>query len=239
MLHIVMKGDAGYEHALDFNQHRLKHYTKLSPRVISIAGQFSPERRRVEQFIEQKFRESYGATITRHYPILMSVRDEHDTILGALGFRYAKEEPLFLEQYLPGTIEEAHLRITREYKERDSFVEAGNLASLGNGASIFLFTAMHAYVLQHGVDTIAVTATDFLHRYFLLLGLKPNVIGPAHQSLLPDGGLSWGSYYDANPRIMTGSMQDTYARLKRHLKLTFSGETEGYHTRIHPKPDTE
>ncbi len=236
MLHIILKNDEGYEQALDFNEQRLKHYTKLLPTVISIAGLFSPERRRVEKFIEAKFRESYGAHITEHYPVLMSVRDKDDTILGALGFRYAKEEPLFLEQYLHESIEEAHFRVTGELKARQSFVEAGSLASLGNGASIFLFTAMHAYLLQHGFNSIAVTATDFLHRYFLQLGLKPAVLGPADQSLLPDGGASWGSYYSANPRIITGNMPDTYNRLKRHLHLSFSGETDGYHTRIHPKP---
>lgn len=239
MLHIVLKSDEGYEQALDFNSQRLKHYTRLSPKTISISGIFSPERRRVERFIEKKFCESYGATISSHYPVLMSVRDENDSILGALGFRYAKDEPLFLEKYLPGSIEEAHFRVTGEYKERQNFVEAGNLASLGDGASIFLFTAMHAYLLQHGFDRIAVTATDFLHRYFLVLGLKPNVLGAADQSLLPDGGASWGSYYDSNPRIITGNMEDTFARLKRHLKLSFSGETKCYQTRIHPKTVTE
>ncbi len=232
-LSIIMKNDCGYEQALDFSEYRLKFYTKLSPKVISIAGIFSPERKRVEQFIEQKFLESYGARITRHYPILMSVRDAEDNILGALGFRYAKDEPLFLEQYLPGNIEEAHLRVTGELKDRAEFVESGNLASLGNGASIFLFTAMHAYLLQHGFTTIAVTATDFLHRYFLKLGLRPYVLAAADQSLLPDGGASWGSYYDADPRIITGDMQDTYGRLKKHLKLRFSGETSGLYARLH------
>lgn len=234
MLRIMLKGDEGYEHALGFNHRRLKYYTRLSPSLISIAGLFSPERLRVERFIEDKFREAYGAVITRHYPILMSVRDEEDNILGALGFRYAKDEPLFLEQYLPVPVQEAHARVTGEILPRAAFVESGNLASLGNGASIFLFTAMHAYLLQHGFSTISVTATDFLHRYFLTLGLRPNVLGPADQSLLPDGGASWGNYYEANPRVITGDIQDTYCRLKQHLKLTFSGEAEGMRTRLHP-----
>lgn len=238
-LSILMTNDEGYAQALSFSEHRLKFYTRLSPSVISIAGVFAPDRKRVERFIEEKFRQSYGAEIVRHYPILMSVRDGQDNILGALGFRYAKEEPLFLEQYLTGNIEETHFRLTGEHKDRGEFVESGNLASLGDGASIFLFTAMHAYLLQHGFTTIAVTATDFLHRYFLKLGLKPHVLGPANQALLPDGGASWGSYYQANPRIITGDMRDTYDRLKRHLKLSFSGDTAGLRARLHPKIITE
>lgn len=237
ILHIKLHNDEGYEQLLNFNQQRLKYFTKLSPCVISIAGAFSPERKRVERFIEDTFKNSYGAAITRHYPVLMSVRDAQDTILGALGFRYAKEEPLFLEQYLSTTIETAHQEKTGEILPRALFVESGNLASSGNGASIFLFTAMHAYLLQHGFHTVAVTATDFLHRYFLKLGITPHMLSIADQNLLPDAGASWGSYYLANPRVVTGNIADTYAQLKRHLKLSFSGETEGLRTRIHPKPD--
>lgn len=239
MLTVTLKNDEGYLQALNFNERRLRHYTKLAPHVISIAGYFSPERKRVEQFIEEKFAQAYNATIRTHYPILMSVRDENDTILGALGFRYAKEEPLFLEQYLTEHIEQAHSRTTGISLPRADFVESGNLASLGNGASIFLFTAMHAYLLQNGFTTICVTATDFLHRYFLKLGLKPNVLAAADQSLLPDHGESWGSYYEANPRVITGSMGDTYERLKRHLQLSFSGETQGLCARIHPSVTTK
>lgn len=233
MLNILLKNDEGYEQALGFDQCRLQMFTRLEPSVISIAGVFSPERRRVEKFIEDKFLQSYGAIITQHYPMLMSVRDENDTILGAVGFRYAKNEPLFLEQYLPDSIQEAHTRASGIIVQRDAFVEAGNLASLGSGASIFLFTAIHAYLLQHGFTVIAVTATDFLHRYFLKLGLQPTILSAADQSLLPDSGVSWGSYYEANPHVITGDLQDTYKRLKYHLKLTFSGETNGLRTRLH------
>lgn len=234
MFSIAVTSDTGYAHALHFSERRLRHYTSLAPKVIVIAGQYSPERRRVEAFIGDTFRDSYGATITRHYPILMSVRDAEDRILGALGFRFARDETLFLEQYLSGDIANCHAQATGDAVPRSAFVESGNLASLGNGASIFLFTGMFAYLLQHGFSTIAVTATDFLHRYFLRLGLKPNVLGPADQSLLPDHGASWGSYYDTNPRVITGDMRDTYNRLKRHLHVEFSGEVEALHTRLHP-----
>lgn len=237
MLKIVLTDDEGYEQSLNFNERRLKFFTRLSPRVISIASEQSPERKRVERFIENKFRDSYGAEIARHYPVLMSVRDESDAILGAAGFRCAKDEPLFLEQYLFHAVEESHRRVSGEARPRHAFVEVGNLASSGSGASIFLFTALHAYLLQHGFATSAVTATDFLHRYFLKLGLKPNVLGAADQSLLPDNGTSWGSYYEANPRVITGDMRETYEQLKRHLKLSFSGEAEGLRTRVHAKAD--
>ncbi len=41
--------------------------------------------------------------------MLMSVHDAEDNILGALGFRYARDEPLFLEQYLEVPVEQKTL----------------------------------------------------------------------------------------------------------------------------------
>ncbi len=238
MLHVLVKNDEGYEQFLDFNQNCLQAFTHLSPHKVHIAAITSPERQRVEQFIETTFKNAYNATIAHHYPILMSVRDEHDRILGALGFRYAKDEPLFLEHYLDGPIELHHHHLTGHLIPRHFFVESGNLASLGHGASIFLFTAMHAYLLEHGFSTIAVTATNFLHRYFLRLGLSPHVLGYADQSCLPDHGASWGSYYQANPRVITGNLGESYQKLKQHLQLHFSGETEGFQSHIHLKPES-
>ena len=57
----------------------------------------------------------------------MSVRDAGGTILAAVGFRYAKEEPLFLENYTGAPIEQV-LRTPRE-----RIAEIGNLASAGGG----------------------------------------------------------------------------------------------------------
>ena len=84
---------------LYLHPHRVKKVSRLVPAVIDITGRFEPDRSRVEQFIKDVYARSYGADINIDYPTLMSVRDEHGTILAAVGFRYAAQESLFLEQY--------------------------------------------------------------------------------------------------------------------------------------------
>ena len=74
-------------------------------------------------------------------------------------------------------------------------------------------------MMRECMGYITVTATDFLHRYFSMLGLDSVTLGHADQSKLPDGGISWGSYYETSPRILAGSILPAYQKLQQHLQL--------------------
>lgn len=233
MLQVALQHDEGYRNQLFYNPFRLKRFTALTPKVIAITSLYSPERRRVERFLEREFRQAYGASIGAHYPTLMSVQDDEGNILGALGFRYALNEPLFLEQYLDTSIEaaisQAHDRVTN----REDIVEVGNLASRASGASIFLFTALTAYLKQQGMQYITVTATDFLHRHFTRLGIAPVILGHADQTRLPDCGRSWGSYYQTMPRILADGVGPSYEKLQRFLQVSLADDRVSLKTRLH------
>ena len=233
MLQIALNNDEGFKASLSLNYQTIKRFSPLTPKRICITNLYSAERRRIERFIEQKFRYSYRAEITHHYPILMSVHDEDDNILAALGFRYANEESLFLEHYLNTPIEAALSQAYRTNISRHDVTEIGNLASDGQGASIFLFTALNAYLEQQGKTVNVVTATDFLHRYFKKLGLKSKELAKANQSLLADGGLSWGSYYDENPRVIAGHVSQVLIKLRKHLQVVLEESETEMVTRIH------
>lgn len=235
MLQIAVKNDEGFNARLSLNQRRMQHFSLLYPSIIAITKHSSIQRRRVELFIEQTFHRAYGAEIIGHYPTLVSVHDEEDNILAALGFRFAKEEPLFLEQYLDIPIEE-HLR--EHYPksgERKNIVEVGNLASLGQGASIFLFAALNAYLAQQGIKLVTFTATDFLHRYFTRLGMNTVVLGEANQGRLMDGGVSWGTYYKENPRVVAGSVKQVLLGLHGHLQLVLETSDAEMTAQLHAK----
>lgn len=233
MLQVALQHDEGYQNHLLYNPTRLKRFTALTPKVIAITSLYSPERRRVERFLEREFRSAYGATIGTYYPTLMSVQDEEGNILGALGFRYAADEPLFLEQYLGKPIEMAITQAHDKVASRDEIVEVGNLASRASGASIFLFTALTAYLKQQGMNYITVTATDFLHRYFTRLGISPAILGHADQTRLPDCGQSWGSYYETMPRILADGVRPSYEKLQRYLHVSLADETVSLRSRLH------
>lgn len=237
-LEIAVTNDEGYNAHLGFNRKRMKRFTALSPSLIAITTYPSFNRRRVECFIEQTFHRTYGAKIDKHYPTLMSVHDEEDNILAAVGFRCAKDEPLFLERYLDVPIEQRLRGHSHIPVEREVIAEVGNLASLGQGASIFLFAALNAYLAQQGIQIDTFTATDSLHRHFTKLGMNAVELGKANQEKLPDHGVLWGTYFKENPRVIAGSVQQVLLGLHRHLQMVLETSDADMTAHVHPKTNT-
>lgn len=200
---------------------------KIRPSVVSIYPAFSKDREAVEDFIKRIYAKSYDAQIGIHYPILMSVHDGNGNILAALGFRYAADETLFLEQYLDHPVEQILS------SPRDGIVEIGNLASDGGGASLFLFAALSTYLYHKGQDHAVITGTKFLEKRFHDLGLRPHKLAPADPSLLLQKDEDWGRYYDTEPHVMAGRIDEGYKRLQSVLGAQFTENPSCLHSRLH------
>lgn len=211
------------------NTRQVQRISKLTPSVVSITGLLEPERARVEAFIKTVYAQSYDADIAVAYPTLMSIRNESGDILAAVGFRYAYEEPLFLERYTAHPIDD----ILKTSRHR--IVEIGNLASAGGGASIFLFAALASYLNDKGIEFATVTGTDYLHRVFRKLGLKPMVICDASLDAVQEDGQSWGSYYDTNPKVLAGSVGKGVERLRKALGAEYHSCRPRMFPRLHYK----
>lgn len=200
------------------------------PSVVSILPFFTRERQAVEDFIINTYAKAYGANIGVHYPTLMSVRDEQGNILAALGFRYAKDEPLFLEQYLKCPVE--HILGV----ERNGITEIGNLASAGGGASLFLFAALAAYLNNKGQSHAVITGTSFIEKRLRAFGLKPRRLANADPSLLLSQNEDWGSYYDTDPHVLAGEIKAGYVRLQKVMGAAYTDKTVLL-PRLHYKED--
>lgn len=183
--------------------------------VIRITGQLEPERQRVADFIKAIYEKNYNADIHVDYPFLMSINNNDDNILAALGFRYAENHSLFLEHYIDKPIENI-LGCPRH-----EIVEIGNLASAGQGALNLLFAAAASYLNSRYIHYAAITGTDSLHRYFKNMGFNPSKIGNADIASVQKDGQSWGSYYDTQPRVLVGSIETAVNRFKTLLGADF------------------
>jgi hypothetical protein len=161
----------------------------------------------------------------------MSVRNEDNDILAAVGFRYAKDEDLFLENYTSAPIDKI-LDCSR-----NEIVEIGNLASAGQGASAFLFAAMASYLNNKNIRYAAITGTDFLHRYFERAGMKPLKICDADIAAVQEDRQLWGSYYDTQPRVLVGSVDTGIKRLKATMGAEFEDCRPRLFPRLHYKQD--
>lgn len=202
---------------LSFQGKRIDKISHLIPQVVDITGRIGPDRLRTENFMKQVFGNTYGANIQVHYPQLISVSDHEGNMLAAAGFRYAQEEPLFLEQYTQQTIEQKLTHLYQQPIERRDIVEIGSLASAGGGAAIFLFAALASYLKFKQVRYTVVTGTSDLYRHLKSLGLQPQKLCQAQQTHLQPCNDEWGSYYANQPWVLAGSIEEGVKSLQRTL----------------------
>lgn len=235
MYALDFKEDSKFTAQLVFDKDIMQKLTSLAPSVIDITPRFAPERLRVENFIRSIYRQSYNADITVTYPTLMSVRNTDGSILAAVGFRPARDELLFLEQYTQEPIEAVMTRLYGTSIGRAEIAEIGNLASSGSGTSIFLFAAIASYLLNLGIPYATVTGTDRLHKRFKSMGLNPHVVCDASLKKLNTEQKNWGSYYNTQPRVLAGSLEDSMRQLNTRLGAEYQENGITLFPRLHHK----
>lgn len=234
VMEISFNSDASRHGTLFMDGERVRSLTSFVPADISLIRSHQPERERVEKFIAASYTRYYGARITCHYPMLMSVSGHDGNIAAAVGVRMAARGALFLEQYLPNPVEAMLTNAFDKDVKRSEIVEIGNLASAGSGASVFLFVALAAYLQQHRLSYAVATATQGLRRSFALLEIDWIELGTATSDALPDKGAAWGSYYGRNPKIVAGRVPPAFANLDSFMPSSINkdlGKILSYHPR--------
>jgi hypothetical protein len=173
---------------------------------LALVSQGSPERLSAEQAITRKFERAYGAHLTHFLPNLLrlNVADE----LGAVaGIRTARDNSLFLEQYLDRPVEQAIAAAFMTPVDRDQVVEVGNLAAIVPGHAYTLFAVLATVLSRAGYRWVACTATPQVASMLETLHFSAQTICRADPALLNEGLDDWGSYYASRPRVMAGDVQ--------------------------------
>ena len=173
----------------------------------------SDDRADVADFIQRRFRETYGATLTHLMPRLFSLRNGAGEMIAAFGLRDAARERLFMEKYLDRAVETVLSRHHGAIVPRSTIVEVGNLATSAGGARAVIVALTH-YLHAHGIEWITFTGVAALRSAFARLGLRPVVLAAADPARLSATELmSWGSYFTANPMVMGGYVPGGHATL--------------------------
>ena len=234
MLEVSLHADREERGSIFLDTQRMRSVTRLVPTAISVnrRGTAAPCREQTERFVEEAYARCYGSIIAQHYPTLMALHGEDGGIIAAVGIRTAAEESLFLENYLGRPVQDALRTATGLRVARKKIVEIGNLASNGKGASIFLFVTLAAYLKQQQFSHAVVTATDVLRQAFAFLGFDPVPLAAANPQALPDGGASWGRYYERDPRVLAGAISPCFARLERFLPPEHNTDIDGLFARL-------
>ena len=218
-LKISVRGVRDLEGHLCLDIDRLGRLTRLRPVEIRVVTQGHADRLYIEAFIEDVYRRSHGASVTTHYPTLLSLHGAGGDVLAAVGLRSAARGRLFLEQYLQGPVEDAIAAATGRPIGRAEIAEVGSLASLGNGASVFLVIAAATFLDTRRFSYAVVTANDAMQRIIRTFGFAHTVLGAAHGEALADGGRNWGSYYSCGPQMLAGPVAPARGLIAPYLPL--------------------
>ncbi len=171
-----------------------------------------------EHFIKHSFASAYSANLGVIMPRLMTLRNRRNDLLAAFGMRSAAEGKLFLETYLDEPIEQIISERTNRRTRRNQVVEIGNLAVATKGFVRSAILAATDFLNEQGCDWVAFTGTRKLLNSFRSLGLNPIRICKAIPERLDfDSRSQWGTYFDNEPGVAIGCVQDGYAAI--HSKL--------------------
>lgn len=181
--------------------------------MMEFVGPHHTDRAGLQDFIADAFVKMHGARVRQFCHTLVGCKDKDGKWIAALGFTLARDGATFLEQYLEGPLESEIASRAGVPVGRHQIVEVGNLAATHVGAARELIVYMTRHLYQQGLIWVAFTATRGLLNSFTRLRLKPSVLAEADPRRLPDGGRSWGNYYDTKPQVMFGDIRTGYAQL--------------------------
>lgn len=186
-------------------------------RSLEVHTQDSPSRDEVESFIRQIYHEYYGAVVRHFMPTLIAVRGANGGPQGAVGYRAAAQEPLFLEAYIREPIEEVLSARLSMRVPRERIAEVGNLAARSASGAV-LFAGLGSHLVAAGYEWIVFTGTRHVLRMFENMQLRTLFLVTADKTLLGPAQHDWGSYYDHEPKVMASHVPTGVAVLKRRLR---------------------
>ena len=197
-----------------FSDETLAHSAIARPSYLVRHDRQSPLRGIVEDFIAAEFREHFGAELRSFMPTLVGLHDTTGRLKAAVGCRAAAREPLFLETYTNGPIEQVLRRQSGIDVARSAIVEVGSLACTGGRAAMEIVAALGPVLIREGFSWVVFTGADTVRNVFRRLHLKPIALCIANKSVLGAAQQEWGSYYEHNPVVMAGRLADGIGALE-------------------------
>jgi len=197
------------------------------PGPLRVHARGSAGRGEVEAFIQEIYRERFGADVRHFAPTLVSLRDADGSVIAAAGYRAGDDEPLFLERYLEQPIDARLSETCRHPVPRHRLVEVGHLAASRAGAGRLVIALLGPHLAAQGFQWVVSTLTQELRHLFLRLGIAPVALGVADPELLGDEATCWGSYYDHRPVVLAGNLEVALHALARRRDAPTSAQGGG------------
>jgi hypothetical protein len=181
----------------------------LTPKPwFTLRSQGDPGRAELETFVAERFQSAWKARVTQFFPFLLGMHCL-GSCTAVAGIRPAAGSALFLERYLDTSAEAAISALIGKALPRGELAEIGNLVAGQRGASHLLFLVFTAALHRAGYRWIIFTATRALRNNLDKLGYPLLKVAEASVACIDPGARSdWGNYYDSEPCVMAGSLDD-------------------------------
>jgi len=176
-------------------------------------------RSEIEDFIHKVFTDQHGANIKNYLPWLLGIYNKNGDIQSALGLKGAQGNPLFLEQYLNSNVEKVASQVIGKSINREDIIEVGNLAAISLGGARVLTYMLTAFLRGAGYKWVVFTAPPLLNNSFKRLGLSLQYLADAKFGDLNNDDSDWGSYYNNNPQVVIGNVDESFEILKKSPNL--------------------
>jgi hypothetical protein len=184
---------------------------RLPTSGFTIAAQGSCERRRIEARVQEGFCMHFGAAIHQFMPELAVYRHAGGSS-GIVGIRRASAEPLFLEKYLDRPIDAEIAALVALPVDRESIAEIGQFVVDDRDIVGDLFRDLVPFLRENGFEWVTFTATGVIRALLARIGFHGKPIACADAARLGSDTSHWGNYYDKDPMVIVGRLDDPRGR---------------------------
>ncbi|MFK8012300.1 MAG: thermostable hemolysin [Marinicellaceae bacterium] len=176
---------------------------------IELVNPTSHRRHDVEKFIKRSYKNNFSADLKSFFPLILTVINiEDNSIMGALGIRYANEGALFSESYLTNSIENSIFELQQSVIDRSKIIELGNFVVNSKEDIKFVIPKVSQFIKSLDVDWAVYTLTRPIKSYFNKFGIKLNYLHDANIESINSAASDWGTYYRFNPAVYYSSVKN-------------------------------
>jgi len=179
--------------------------------TFSIVEPDSTERASLEARIRSGFGMHFDACIEGFMPRFAHYRHASGAT-GVIGIRCAADEPLFLESYLNTPVESVIADATGAPVGRDRIVEVGQFVVDDRDIVTSFFRNLVPFLIENGYDWVCFTGTDRIRALLARVGFHGLPVARADAARVRNTGDRWGRYYDFDPVVILGKLDDPQGR---------------------------
>ena len=167
----------------------------------------SPERRDLEERVRAGFGTHFGASISGFMPQLALYRHRSGKS-GVIGVRGAWDEPLFLEHYLDVPVQNMIANAAGQAVSRTRIAEVGQFVVDDPEIVGSFFRDLVPFLRTEGFDWVCFTGTNRVRAILQRVGFHGLPVASAAAERAAPTGDRWGNYYDHEPLVIIGKLDD-------------------------------